>query len=50
MIDYHNHVKSAVLLRNKVGGGQQKYQGQILVGFKGLQWHRATSHWHWKLK
>jgi len=36
------------LLKNKAGGGQQKYQGQILVGLKGLQWHKAGSHWYWK--
>jgi len=30
-----------ILLRNKVL--MIKYQGQILLGFKDLQWHKAAS-------
>jgi len=38
-----NHLKQEVVLfRNKVGGSNKKYQGQILVGIKGLQWHKAA--------
>jgi len=46
---YSSFPWSVVLLRNKVGGGQQKLQGQILACLKGLQWSKAASHWQTKV-
>jgi len=40
----HLYAYTGVLLRNEVGGRgpTKKYQGQILVGIKGLEQHKAA--------